>query len=60
VGREEFGDVVIEEGEPGSAEALGIVGQIESGETGFFCGCCRGAMEGLEFYVRSQKFSVLM
>jgi len=36
VGREKFGDVVVEEGEPGGAEALGVGRQVESGETGIF------------------------
>ncbi|MBI1997314.1 MAG: hypothetical protein HYS66_12710 [Deltaproteobacteria bacterium] len=36
MGREEFGDLVVEEGEAGGAEALGVGGEVESGETGFF------------------------
>jgi len=36
VGREEFYNVVVEEGEPGGAEALGVGGEVESGETGIF------------------------
>ena len=36
MGREEIRHVVVEEGDPGGAEALGVGRQVESGETGIF------------------------
>ena len=36
MGREKFRDLVVEEGKPGGAEALGVGRQVESGETGIF------------------------